>query len=115
MVLKHQELQRARRLFIKGALVGITIATIISGLQLILFCYYVIQGKMFIHQLEFCRSHIYETYWGFCVKRRCARNEQDTFSWNKVAHKSLSAALCLWVFLSISRVLERRSAVKARS
>ncbi|KAH7247522.1 uncharacterized protein BKA55DRAFT_572164 [Fusarium redolens] len=72
----------------RSAKVGISIAAVIIGLLLITFCYYTIQ------------------------ERRRARNEQDIFSWNKVARKTLNAAVCLWIFLPINRFLKQRRAVK---
>ncbi|KAH7142485.1 hypothetical protein DER46DRAFT_581885 [Fusarium sp. MPI-SDFR-AT-0072] len=72
----------------KGAQVGIIIAAVIVGLLLITFCYYAIQ------------------------EQRRARNEQDIFSWNRVTCKTLSAAVHLWIFLPVSRVLKRRNALK---
>ncbi|KAJ0126966.1 Uncharacterized protein HZ326_29932, partial [Fusarium oxysporum f. sp. albedinis] len=42
---------------------------------------------------------------GFFAERRRERNEQAIFSWTKVARKTLNAAVCLWIFLPISRLL----------
>ncbi|KAH7195135.1 hypothetical protein BKA60DRAFT_547137 [Fusarium oxysporum] len=67
----------------KSAQVGIIIAAVIVGLLLITFCYYAIQER--------CR----------------ARNEQDIFSWNRVACKALSAAVHLWIFLPKRRIVAR--------
>ncbi|KAJ0128838.1 Uncharacterized protein HZ326_28069 [Fusarium oxysporum f. sp. albedinis] len=46
------------------------------------------------------------------VEWRRARNEQDIFSWNRVTRKALSAAVHLWIFLPVCRVLKRRSVLK---
>ncbi|KAH7202719.1 hypothetical protein BKA60DRAFT_546142 [Fusarium oxysporum] len=72
----------------KGAKVAIIIAAVLVGLLIITFCYYAIQ------------------------ERRRARNEQDIFSCNRVTRKTLSAAVHLWIFLPVSRVLKRRSVLK---
>ncbi|CAG2003698.1 unnamed protein product [Fusarium graminearum] len=58
---------------------------------------------------------VYEAYLWFCVEWRRVRGGQDTFSWNKVTRKTLSAAVCLWIFLPIGRVLKRRKAARVGS
>ena len=44
----------------KGAQVGIIISAVIVGLLLITFCYYAIQGSLFVHYRESCHFDIYE-------------------------------------------------------
>jgi hypothetical protein len=75
----------------KGAQVAIIVVAVIIGMLLITLCYYAIKE------------------W------RRARDAPDTFSWNKVTRKTMSAAMCLWIFLPVGRMLKRRKEARVRS